>query len=189
MTDLALQFLRERSDFATIFAARTVEVGDCLEWTGTYGTNRTTSVPMIKARVAGRSNNVPVPRLAWINAHGEVPPGRIVYRHCCNDRCVLLEHLRCGVRGVQLRRRAALGLAGHLQSTRAAITRSARNRPTTKYTAEQAAAVRDLAAAGVPDALIAGATDVGLSMVADIRRGRAWAEQSSAASVFSWRPA
>ena len=189
MRDLAQQFLRERSDFAAIFAARTVEVGDCLEWTGSYGSHRTTSVPMIKARVGGRSNNVAVPRLVWTAAHGEVAPGRVVYRHCCNDRCVLLAHLRCGARGVHLQRRAALGLAGHLQSTRAAITRSARSRPTTKYTAQQAAAVRDLAAAGVPDALIAGATDVGLSMVADIRRGRAWAEQSGAASVFAWRPA
>lgn len=52
----------------------------------------------------------------------------------------------------------------------------------------QARAVRDMAAAGVPDALIAGATDVGIAVVADIRRGRAWTEHTSAASVFGWRP-
>jgi hypothetical protein len=179
-----------RGTFAAILASKSEEVGDCLEWVGLYGAGSTASVPLIKTRFdRGNTQNLIVPRLVWLAAHGEIPDGRIVYRHhCCNDRCVLLEHLKLGRRGDQLRRRAALGMAKHMQSTRAAITRSARNRSTTRYSEEQARAIRELAAAGVPDQLIAGATDVALSMVGDIRRGDAWADRAPAASVFGWRP-
>ena len=170
------------------FASKTVEVGECLEWTGSYGRGPTSSVPIQKTRGGGAAVNLIVPRIVWEQANGAIPAGRIIYRHCCNYRCVRLEHLRCGKLGDQLRQRAALGLAKHMQSTRAALTRAARDRSTTKYSEAQACAVRDMAAAGVPDALIAGATDVGIAVVADIRRGRAWTEHTSAASVFGWRP-
>lgn len=177
------------SDYTEIIASSVVEVGDCLEWTGRMGCGGQTGVPIIKTRRGGKSHNVIVPREVWADAHGQIPDGRIIYRYeCCNERCVRLEHLCCGKRGDQLRRRAALGLAGHMQSTRAALTLAARNRSTTKHCVEQAAAVRDLAAVGVPDPLIAGATGVSLSMVADIRMGRAWADRAPAASVFGWRP-
>ena len=174
-----------RGYFADVLAERTEEVGDCLEWTGGFGTGSTASVPLLRLH----SVHLIVPRLVWMAAHGDIPAGRIVYRHhCCNDRCVLLGHLKLGRRGDHLRRRAALGLAKHMQSTRVALTQAARNRSTTKYSVEQAAAVRDLAAAGVPDILIAGATDVAVGMVGDIRLGRAWADRAPAASVFGWRP-
>lgn len=180
----------ERGVFADLLVARTEEIGECLEWTGGYGCGTTKRVPVVKVHARGNSRNLIVPRLVWQQAHGEIPAGHIVYRYvCCNDRCVLLDHLRLGQRGDQLRRRAALGLADHMQSTRVHLTQAARSRSTTKYSAEQAAAVRDLAAAGVPDAMIAATTEVGLAMVADIRRGRAWADRAPAASVFGWRPA
>lgn len=174
-------------DYSAIIAARTVEVGDCLEWTGRFGVGGTSCVPIIKTRICGKATNVIVPRAVWEAANGPIPAGRIVYRHCCNDRCVRLEHLKCGKRGDQLRRRAALGLAGHMPSTRAAITRAARRNG--KYSEAQAAEVRALAAVGVRDDQISAATGVGLAMVADIRRGRAWATGVQAASVFAWRPA
>lgn len=174
-----------RTDWPAYVAERTVEVGECLEWTGLYGHGSTARVPMVKTRHNGASVNLAAPRLAWLAEHGEIPAGRIVYRHCCNDACIRC--LRLGKLGDQLKRRGQLGLSQHLQSTRAAITRSARNRSTTVHSAEQAAAVRDLAAAGVPDVLISFATDVGRSMVSDIRSGRAWADRVPAADVFSWR--
>jgi hypothetical protein len=185
MSDFA-EFLA-RGTFDAIFAAKTEEVGECVEWTGNYGRGSTSRVPILGARIGDRSVNLAIPRLAWMQAHGAIPRGRIVYRHrCCNDRCVSLDHLKLGKLGDQLRRRAELGMARHLQSTVVAITQAARRQA--KYSVEQAAAVRELAAAGVPDILIAGATDVGLSSVGDIRLGRAWAERAPAASVFGWRP-
>ena len=178
------------SGYAAFIAEHIVEVGECHEWTGRMGCGGQTGVPIIKARRdGGQTHNLIVPRLVWEQANGPIPDGRIVYRYvCCNEMCVRLEHLRCGKRGDQLRRRAALGLAGHRPSTRANLTLAARNRSTTKYTPQQAKAVRDLAAAGVPDPLIGWATDVGAAMVADMRRGKAWAEQTGLASVFAWRP-
>jgi hypothetical protein len=185
VSDAYLAFL-SRVDWPAYVSERTVEVGECLEWTGRYGCGSTSCVPTIKTRHAGLAVNLIVPRLAWLHLHDEIPNGRIVYRHCCNDRCVGC--LRIGRRGDQLRRRKALGLAAHMQSTRVALTRAARSRRTTKYSASQAAAVRELAALGVPDPLIVFATDVGPAMVADIRTGRAWTERAPAASVFAWRP-
>jgi hypothetical protein len=169
--------------------AACIEVGDCLEWQHTMGVGMTKHVPILKTRIDGKSANVIVPRLLWQLERGEIPAGRIVYRDCSNERCVCLAHLRLGKRGDQLKARKRNGKADHMQSTRAAITLSARARECTLYSLEQARAVRELAAAGVPDILIAGATDVSPAMVSDIRRGRAWAEQQFAASVFTWRPA
>lgn len=177
----------DMTDYSAMIAALSVEVGDCVEWTGHFGNGRTSCTPIIKRRHNGRRVTLIVARLVWTGANGPIQPGRIVYRHCCNDRCVRLDHLRCGRRGDQHRRRAALGLAGHMQSTRAAITTAARNRA--KYTARQVARVRELAVAGVRDKQISADTGVGLAMVADIRSGRAWSAALPAASVFAWRPA
>ena len=169
--------------------ARYVEVGDCHEWTGRFDQGKRTSGPIIKTRVNGKSVNLTVPRLVWLAAGRSIPDGSVVYRHCCNDACIHLEHLGCGKRGVHLKRRAELGLSVHMQSTRANLTRAARSRATTKHTSEQAAEVRRLAAAGLRDPDISQRTGVGLAMVADIRRGDAWVPSMGAGSVFSWRPA
>jgi hypothetical protein len=169
---------------------RYVEVGDCHEWTGPFECGPRAKRPIINVRnSSGGGLKLAVPRLVWLAAGRSIPAGRIVYRHCCNDACIRLEHLRCGPRGDQLKRRAALGLATHMQSTRASLTRAARCRSTTKYSEAQAAQVRELAAAGVRDDEISRRTGVGAAMVADIRRGEAWRPSMAAASVFGWRPA
>lgn len=168
---------------------RYIEVGECHEWTGRFDMGKRTSGPIIKTRVHGKSVNLTVPRLVWLAAGRTIPAGHVVYRHCCNDACIRLEHLRCGKRGAQLKHRATLGLAVHMQSTRANLTRAARSRSTTKYTADQAETVRQLAAQGLRDDDISQRTGVGRAMVADIRRGKAWAPSMGAGSVFAWRPA
>jgi len=175
------RFLAGR-DISAVLDGHVEEVGDCLEWTGCFGTGRCDSTPIIN-RLHLRLS---VPLMVWLVAKGPVPAGKLVYRHCCNWRCVRLEHLRCAPRGEHLRHRARRGLAAHLQSTRANISKAMRKR--SQYSAEQAEAVRELAALGIPDVLIAGATDVGVDLVADIRLGRAWADRAPAASVFGWRP-
>lgn len=168
---------------------RYVEVGECHEWTGRYDTGKRTSGPIIKTRANGKAVNLTVPRLVWLAAGRVIPDGQVVYRHvCCNSKCIRLEHLRCAPRGVHLQRRAELGMAVHMQSTRANLTKAARKRAATKYTAAQAAVVRQLAADGLPDADISAQTGVGAAMVADIRRGKAWKPSVGAASVFEWRP-
>jgi hypothetical protein len=174
-------------EYAAIIEANSVEVGECVEWQGRMGSAGCAGQPIIKDRIDGKTVNVSVIREVWKLRNGPIPEGKLVYRTCCNDRCIGC--LALGVRGDVMRHRRRMWLAKHTPSTRAALTRGARSRANVKNTAEQARAVRELAAVGVPDILISGATDVGIAMVADIRRGRAWAEQSHAASVFSWRPA
>ena len=169
--------------------SRYVEVGDCHEWTGIVGCGKRSTAPIIKIKVDGKTVNLAARREVWKAAGRPIPDGHVVYSHCCNGLCVALDHLRCGKRGVHLKRRAALGLAKHLQSTRANLTKAARSRPTTKYTIDQARAVRTLACDGIDDEAISLQTGVGLAMVGDIRRGTAWAELVPAASVFGWRPA
>lgn len=169
---------------------RFVEVGDCHEWTGPFELGKRSKRPIVNVRnESGNGEKLAVPRLVWLAAGRTIPAGHVIYRHCCNDSCIRLEHLRCGKRGAQLKHRGAMGLAVHMQSTRANLTLAARSRSTTKYTADQAEAVRQLAAQGLRDDDISQRTGVGLAMVADIRRGKAWAPSIGAASVFGWRPA
>ena len=168
---------------------RYMQIGDCHEWTGPIEHGKRSKRPVICIRNKdGNGLKLGVPRLVWLQAGREVPAGHVVYRDCCNDLCINLAHLRCGPRGSHLTHRASLGLAVHMQSTRANLTLAARNRPTTKYSPAQAEAVRRLAADGVDDAEISALTGVGESMVGDIRRGKAWAPSVGAASAFTWRP-
>jgi hypothetical protein len=162
--------------------ARCIEVGDCLEWQGCMGTGRRNrSQPIV-----GRDKQ-PVRRLLWEAERGPIPSGRIVYCTCGNSRCV--GHLALGKRGDAHRVRARLGLMRHTPDTLAALTRGARERATAKHSMQQARAVRELAALGVPDALISWATDVTPDAVGEIRRGNTWREHMAPASVFAWRPA
>lgn len=162
------------------------EVGECLEWRGPYaGRGRVT--PIARRYIEGRSENLSVIRLVWEQTEGPIPEGRIVYRDCCNHRCIRC--LKCGKRGDVQRHRARKGLAGHSPAALAALTRSARERARTKYSIEQARIVRALVAQGVPDADVSQRTGVHEAVVADIRRGKAWRDDAFAgSSVFTWRP-
>lgn len=163
------------------------EVGDCLEWQGRMGCGGCKVTPIYKARINGKAVNVPVCREVWELTRGPIPAGRIVYRKCCNDRCVSC--LALGVRGDAMRQRKKLGLAAHAPSTRAALTIGARKRSTVKNSIEKAREVRALVADGVKgDERIGALTGVHPDMVAEIRRGDAWRETSHASSVFAWRP-
>lgn len=160
------------------------EVGDCLEWRGPYaGRGRVT--PIARRYVEGRSENLSVIRLVWEQTEGPIPQGRIVYRDCCNHRCIRC--LKCGKRGDVQRHRAKMGLAAHSPAALAALTRTARARPTTKNTLEQARQARLLVAQGLSDAEVSQRTGIHEDVVADIRRGKAWREDAFAgASVFTW---
>lgn len=162
------------------------EVGDCLEWRGPYGRGRSSVTPIVKVRIDGQTQNLPVVRLMWEHTRGPIPPGKIVYRTCCNHRCV--QCLKLGVRGDAHRQRRKLGLSAHRPETVASITNSARTRATTTNTMEKARECRALSAQGLRDHEVAALTGVHADVVADIRRGDAWRESAPGASVFSWRP-
>lgn len=159
--------------------AKAVEVGDCLEWQG-YMANHGTQ-PAIKMRLEGRrhTSNIPVPRLIWEAANGPLGPGRVVYRKCCNNSCVLLEHIAVGTRADWAKARKRAGVTKHKTATVIAITLSARRRPATLNSPELAAEVRQLRAAGVKRSAIAELTGVSPAMVAEISCGSAWRDISS----------
>ena len=178
------------SDLLERVRAQLIEVGDCLEWQGPmHKGRRNKSQPVICVHIPskGYTGKLPVRRLLWEADHGPIPPGRIVYCKCGNDRCV--GHIALGKRGDAHRVRARLGLMRHSPATVAALTRGARERATALHSMEQARAVRELASHDVPDILISWATDVTLDAVGEIRRGSTWREQVATASVFAWRPA
>lgn len=175
-------------DVRAIIVANTVEVGDCLEWTGPYGCGkRNKATPIIRTRRDGKARNLIVHREAWKAAKGPIPEGKIIYRSCCNYRCVGEQHLACGPRGVPLRLRGKLGLAGHCQSTVVAIALGRRRN--SRYTSEQIGSVRAMLAEGLTCAETARMTGVGADTVEDVKRGRAWATTAAAGSVWAWRTA
>ncbi len=167
--------------------AQTLEEGDCVLWTGRMGTSSCKTTPIYKSKIDGHWQNIPVCRKVWEFTRGPIPAGKIIYRSCCNDRC--LGCLVLGVRGDAMRLRKKLGLSKHSPSTRASLTSGARGRSNIKHTIEQAREVRALLATGLPRVEISHRTGVTRDAIGDIATGRAWRETSYASSVFSWRPA
>lgn len=168
-------------------AAKSVEVGECVEWLGKMGSGsaKFANTPLLGTRKDGRSVNLIVARLVYEAERGPIPSGKLVYRSCCNNRCIAAAHLRLGTLADVKRVRRAAGLTSHTPSTRAALTRGARSRVNVVNDMEKARAVRALVAAGLHDEQIAEQTGVRRCMVSDIRRGKAWQEQCAGASVFN----
>ena len=179
--------MKTADEIKAFIAARTVEVGDCLEWQGKMGRGsaKFPNTPIIPTRRDDKSMNLVVARLVWEAEHGPIPAGKLIYRACCNNYCVESAHLKCGTLADVKRARRAAGLTGHSPATIAAMTKGARSRAGIKNSVEKARAVRDLFAQGLHDNQIAEQTGVSRSVVSDIRRGRAWQEQCAGASVFN----
>ncbi|MFY9460443.1 MAG: HNH endonuclease signature motif containing protein [Aquabacterium commune] len=151
--------------------AKALEVGECLEWQGLFGCKGV--MPIIKSReLSAYTQNYAAPRLVWERENGPVPEGKLVYRSCCNNACVSLDHLVVGTRAQWAAARRKAGVTKHMQSTVAAITVARRKQA--KYSREQVDSVRDLTRDGVCISDIVSATGVGRAMVQDIRQGRAW---------------
>ena len=148
-----------------------VEVGECLEWQGLFGCKSV--MPIVKSREGNTyTQNYAAPRLIWEREHGPVPDGRLVYRTCCNNACVALEHLEAGTRKDWAAMRSKAGFTKHLQSTIAKITVARRKH--SKYTIEQVIKVRDMTRDGVLISDIVIEAGVSRAMVQDIRQGRSW---------------
>lgn len=173
-------------DLAAEILAKCEEVGECLEWPGPYGSGRNRCSPLLRARIDEHRENLPVLRILWEAKRGPIPDGKIIYRHCCNDRCVGC--LRIGERGAAHRRRKQLGLMKHSASTLASLTRGARNRGNLKCSEVQAAEIRELLAQGLTEREVSERTGMTRYVVADVRTGRSWKPVAHQASVFTWRP-
>lgn len=167
-----------------------VEVGDCLEWQGPFGCGKKKNTAIIKARgPKGWTENYAVAREIWEAAYGPAPDGKVVYRKCCNGRCVLLDHLTIGTRRDVKTTLKRAGLTKHHPTTIAALTLGARRRANVVNSMDKARRVRELVTHGHRTDSIAWLTGVHPDSVSDIRRGRTWREHHNGASVFSWRPA
>jgi len=68
-------------------AARTVEEGDCLLWTGTMCASGTIPSIFNKGKLTS------VCRLLWEKKNGSIPAGMLIYRTCGNIQCVRPAHL------------------------------------------------------------------------------------------------
>ncbi len=158
--------------------AAAIEVGDCLEWQGYFSCKGVT--PVVKAKDPAKpathrhTDNFSVPRLLWEREHGPIPNGKLVYRSCCNNACVL--HLACGTRANWAKARKKAGTSKHSATTKLHLTLAARRRADVTNSMEKAREVRSLVAAGLKGPQIAAQTGVHPEMVSEIRRGLAWRE-------------
>lgn len=163
--------------------AQAAEVGDCLEWQGPFSCKGVT--PCVKAKDPAkdpstrRTDNFAVPRLLWAAANGPIPKGKLIYRTCCNNACVCMDHLRCGSRAEWARARKRAGTSKHSATALLHLTLAARRRANIFNTIEKAREVRSLAAVGLKTPQIAAQTGVHPEMVYEIRRGDAWRELSA----------
>ena len=168
-----------------------VEREGCHEWQGAMrenGTGSKSGQPVWNTTINGKRKTFTIIREVWTRAGRSLPKGHIVYRTCCNHKCIRLAHLACGPRGSAHKHRAKLGLMKHGLETIAKITEKARARPSTKYSPELAAKVRELVPLGLTNEEISKRTGVSVPMVSDIRTGSAWRAAARGASVFNYRP-
>jgi hypothetical protein len=167
-------------DLQAEIRARTVEIGDCLEWIGRFGSNKNRSTPLLDVAIDGVRHYMIVSREVWKARHGPIPAGRVVYRSCLNYRCVT--HLALGRSGSPPKARAEAGIASHPPSAVAAMTKS--KRKGAKYSAEQVAALRSLLADGHSAAEAGRMVGIAEDMARDIRSGRRW--RAAVGSVWAW---
>lgn len=154
------------------------EVGECLEWPGPFGNGRKKNVAIVKARSEkGRTDNYAVARELWEAAYGPIPEGKMIYRTCCNNCCVLLDHLKIGTRTDWANARKKAGATKHHHSTVLKITIARRRNSVNSH--EQVEAVRMLSAEGLRLDDIVQQTGVSRAMVEDIRSGKSWRPLSS----------
>lgn len=159
--------------------AQAEEVGDCLEWQGSFSCRGATPVVKVYDPLTKRTDNHAVPKLRWEAKHGPVPEGKLVYRTCCNNACVLDDHIACGTRKDWAKARKKAGTTKHSEATKVRLTMAARRRARTTTTMEKARAVRSMAAGQMSTSDISAQTGIAECMVAEIRQGRSWREISS----------
>jgi hypothetical protein len=88
-------------------AARSVQVGECVVWTGAHSSGG-------YGQIKYRGRMVSVHRIAWIERHGPIPPETPwVLHRCDNPPCWRDEHLWLGTRADNIADMLAKGRQGH----------------------------------------------------------------------------
>lgn len=154
--------------------AKAVEVGDCLEWQGAMSNRSCLPVLTHRREKNGTVKHLSVPKLLYEQSGRTLKTGYIVYRNCCNNRCVNVDHIVSGTKAQWHANRAKKGLAKHSIATKLKITEKARARPTTINSMEKAQEIRYLAAEGLSVRETMERTGVSEAMIVDIRRNHSW---------------
>jgi hypothetical protein len=170
---------RTPEESLAIGMANAQEVGDCLEWQGTFSNKGTQPTVKYRSGTKTFSENLSVPKMLWERENGPVPEGKIVFRKCCNNACVLQAHIVVGTRKEWQKARKRAGATKHSPATIISLTIAARNRETTLNSTQRAQAVRELLAAGKKQEDVVAETGVSIHMVKDIGRNRSWRDLGS----------
>jgi hypothetical protein len=141
---------------------KTVEVGDCLEWTG-YVNGKTPATSVGGTGIAVRS--LIALRLGWDTQ------GKIVTNCCGNNLCVNPDHLKMMTKSKFHSHIAKTKVDAQALSRRMKISRAVRQR--SKLTLEQANAIRNHPG---PERVIVEEFGVNKTTVSRIRNGHTWKE-------------
>ena len=148
--------------------ARCEEVGDCMEWQGSYTGNGHPAVRHNKQNVLAR-------RLAYTLARNVIKPGYVLAMKCSNPRCIDPAHV---VQRTEKQHMAHMGKQGrqsdHLRSAKIAATKRASGQA--KLTEQQ---VREIRASQKTNRQLAAEYGINPSRINGIRLGRMWKDFSN----------
>lgn len=130
-----------------------IGLGPCEEWKGPFW-----------SQGYGRIGDKRAHRVAWEQAHGEIPAGLMVLHHCDNPACIRLDHLYLGTHADNMadRVRRDRGVRGERVNT-------------AKLTEKQIQEIRARCDAGEVHSKIAADYPVSQAMISQIARREAWA--------------
>lgn len=153
------------SDAYLQFAGKFVEDGDCLRWTaGVVGKCKHPYV----AIYSPKRKCLLVRRAVWEQAHGPIPPGKIIRCTCGTPGCILLEHLELTTFQKLAKQLGALGvMSGPVRSAKIAASHRARH-PLTKVSQED---VRTIRASDEPGTVLAARYGVSEATISKYRLG------------------
>lgn len=167
---------------AELFAEKTVEVGDCKEWTGSMGGERARRrMPQINS--GGRVHNAR--RFAWALKHGvhadSLAPDFNVWTTCRNPRCIEPSHLKGGTHAQMS---ADLAAQGAYKVGPDALARQERRAQRRAGKVNMYIARKVRLSTGTC-AEVGAAEGISPSLVSLIRRGKSWRESPIAVSAFA----
>lgn len=142
--------------------ARTIEVGDCMEWQGHFCQGKHPQVNMGAGRV------ITVRRVLWEAHHGAVPDGKQVGMSCGNWRCVCPDHLVARTRSAATR--------GRSRDPQERMNIATSRRAGSRLTMDD---VRTIRASDEPVRALATRYSLSWGYVWRIRRGDVWADMAS----------
>lgn len=147
----------------------TVEVGDCWEWQRSMGGPQGNQPQISVARKPQSAFRFAYALSKGHMSQDDLPKGLVVWRTCCNWRCINPKHLAAGTRR---EKQNALAAAGVYKQDAVARLRS-QHRAGRKLTLQDARRIR---ASTDPVKVTAQREGVSAATVISIRNGRTWRE-------------